>query len=104
MHSRLTGGSQWPPPNRLGQLQRSKREAVLAQPERTSISNPGPVLHWHTMGDRLEWLPDDGVVLTREDLERILRSLRARISLEPNRSHAVDVAITQALERESGGD
>jgi hypothetical protein len=62
------------------------------------------------MADGLDWLPDDGVVLTRDDLERIFRSLRARISgtdaLDANRSHAVDiaVAITQALERECGGN
>ena len=55
-------------------------------------------------------LPSDGVVLTRSDLERIVRSRRALIAgtdeLDPSRSHAVDiaVAITQALERDSGGE
>jgi hypothetical protein len=59
--------------------------------------------------DGLGWLPEDGVVLTRADLERIFVSLRALISgtdeVEPNRSHAVDIAeaITHALERETGG-
>lgn len=68
------------------------------------------VLQWHTMVDGLDWLPDDGVVLTRADLERILVALRALISgtaqLEPNRAHAVDIAvtITQALERNFGDD
>ena len=62
------------------------------------------------MAEGLAWLPDDGVVLTKGDLERIFRSLRALISgtdaLDPNRSHAVDIAValTQALERHSGGD
>ena len=67
------------------------------------------VLHCHTMAEGLEWLPEDGVVLTRADLERIFIDLRALISgtdqLDPNRSFAVDiaVAITHAIERESGG-
>lgn len=58
----------------------------------------------------LEWLPDDGVVLTRRDLERIFLDLRALIdgtgALDANRAHAVDIAvtITQALERDSGGE
>ena len=56
------------------------------------------------MADGLDWLPDEGVVLTKSDLERIFVALRALISgtaqLEPNRAHAVDIAvtITQALE------
>ena len=67
------------------------------------------VLHCHTMAEGLDWLPEDGVVLTRADLERIFIDLRALISgtdqLDPNRSFAVDiaVAITHAIERESGG-
>ncbi len=67
------------------------------------------VLHCHTMAEGLDWLPEDGVVLTRADLERIFIDLRALISgtdqLDPNRSFAVDiaVAITNAIERESGG-
>jgi hypothetical protein len=62
------------------------------------------------MADSLEWLPEDGVVLTRLDLERVFLDLRALIDgtgpLDPNRAHAVDIAITitQALERDSGGD
>lgn len=61
------------------------------------------------MSDGLDWLPDEGVVLTRSDLERILIDLRALIdgtdSLDPNRAHAVDIAvtITRALERGNGG-
>jgi hypothetical protein len=60
--------------------------------------------------DGLEWLPDEGVVLTKGDLERIFVALRALISgtaqLEPNRAHAVDIAvtITRALERNYGDD
>jgi len=63
------------------------------------------------VAEGLEWLPDEGVVLTRADLERIYSStFRALISgtaqLEPNRAHAVDIAvtITQALERNRGDD
>lgn len=50
------------------------------------------------------------VLLTRADLERIFVDLRALIrgtaSLEPNRAHAVDIAvtITHALERNRGDD
>lgn len=68
------------------------------------------MLRWHTMAEGLDWLPDEGVVLTRADLERIFGDLRALIrgtaQLEPNRAHAVDiaVAITQALERNRGDD
>jgi hypothetical protein len=67
------------------------------------------VLQCHTIADGLDWLPEDGVVLTRADLERIFIDLRALISgtdrLDPNRSFAVDIAIaiTHAIERESGG-
>ncbi|MGH9117011.1 MAG: hypothetical protein ACRD0A_03775 [Acidimicrobiales bacterium] len=62
------------------------------------------------MADELDWLPEDGVVLTRHDLERIFADLRALIDgtdrLDANRAHAVDIAvtITQALERDSGGE
>jgi hypothetical protein len=49
------------------------------------------------MAEGLDWLPDDGVVLTRADLERIFVSLRALIAgtgrVDPNRSFAVDIAI-----------
>ena len=78
--------------------------AVL-QPARLS----GVVLQCHTVADDLDWLPIDGVVLTRDDLERISIDLRALISgsdqFAPNRSFTVDiaVAITHAIERESGG-
>jgi hypothetical protein len=62
---------------------------------------------WQTA---LSGLPDDGVDLTKADLERIFVALRALISgtaqLEPNRAHAVDIAvtITRALERNYGDD
>ena len=62
------------------------------------------------MAEGLEWLPEDGVVLTRADLERIFFDLRALIdgtgSVDPNRAYAVDIAIaiTQALERDTGGE
>jgi len=68
------------------------------------------VLRWHTMADGLDWLPDDGVVLSSADLQRIFVDLRALIDgtgpLDANRAHAVDIAvtITQALERDSGGE
>jgi hypothetical protein len=68
------------------------------------------VLRWHTMVEGLEWLPEEGVVLTKADLNRIFVALRALISgtaqLEPNRAHAVDIAvtITRALERNYGDD
>lgn len=68
------------------------------------------MLRWHTVAEGLDWLPDDGVVLSRADLERIFVDLRALISgtgeLDPNRAHAVDIAvtITQALERDRGDE
>ena len=50
------------------------------------------------MADGLEWLPDEGVVLTKADLERVFVALRALVSgtgeLEPNRAHAVEIAVT----------
>lgn len=61
------------------------------------------------MTDGLDWLPADGVVLTRRDLVRIFVDLRALIDgtdeLDANRAHAVDIAVTvtQALERGSEG-
>ncbi len=68
------------------------------------------VLRWNTVADDLDWLPEDGVVLARADLERILIDLRALVhgtgELEPNRAHVVDIAITltRALERNRGDD
>ena len=62
------------------------------------------------MAEGLDWLPEDGVVLTRSDLERIFVNLRALVAgtdaVDPNRSFAVDIAIaiTHAIERESGGE
>ena len=62
------------------------------------------------MPAELEWLPEDGVVLTRRDLERIFLDLRALIAdtdrRYPNRAYAVDiaVAITQAIECDIGGE
>lgn len=62
------------------------------------------------MADGLDWLPDDGVVLTRSDLERIFLDLRALIGgtepVDPNRAFAVDIAIaiTHAIERDFPGD
>ena len=61
------------------------------------------------MAERLDWLPEDGVVLTRADLERVFIDLRALINgtdtVDPNRAFAVDiaVAITHAIERDHGG-
>ena len=68
------------------------------------------MLQCHTMAEGLDWLPEDGVVLTRADLERIFINLRALVAgtdlVDPNRSFAVDIAIaiTNAIERESGGE
>jgi hypothetical protein len=49
------------------------------------------------MAEGLDWLPEDGVVLTRVDPERIFMNLRALIAgtgqVDPNRSFAVDIAI-----------
>ena len=55
--------------------------------------------------DGLDWLPDDGVALSRVDLERIMRALRALIDvtdpLEVNRLHVVEIAVTiaEAMDR-----
>ena len=51
------------------------------------------------------WLPEDGVSLTRRELERIMIALRALVDgtepLEANRSHVVEIAfiITRAMDR-----
>jgi hypothetical protein len=66
------------------------------------------VLHWNTCPRYSIGCPDEGVVLTKRDLERIFSDLRALIDgtgpLEANRAHAVDIAITlaHALERDDG--
>jgi hypothetical protein len=56
----------------------------------------------------LDWLPEDGVVLTRVDLERIFAALRALVdgtdSVEANRSHVVDIAVTIGNALERGGN
>ena len=68
------------------------------------------VLRFGLMADGLEWLPEDGVVLTRDDLATTFEDLRSLIAgteeFEPNRAHAVDIAVTiaRALERDSGDD
>lgn len=68
------------------------------------------VLRFGLMADGLEWLPEDGVVLTRDDLATIFEDLRSLIAgteeFEPNRAYAVDIAVTiaRALERDSGDD
>jgi hypothetical protein len=57
-----------------------------------------------------DWLPEEGAVITRADLERIFINLRALIAgtdrLDPNRSFAVDVviAVTHAIERREEGE
>ena len=52
------------------------------------------VLQCHTMAEGLDWLPEDGVVLTCADLERIFVNLRALVAgtdeVDPNRSFAVE--------------
>jgi hypothetical protein len=58
--------------------------------------------------EEFEWLPADGVALSKEDLMRVFEALRALIDgtapLEANRSHAVEIAVvvTGALERGGG--
>jgi hypothetical protein len=60
------------------------------------------------VGEDLEWVPDEGVALTADEVRRVLRALRALIAgtdvLEPNRSHAVEIAIivAEAIERQEG--
>ncbi len=67
------------------------------------------MLQCHTIAEGLDWIPEDGVALTRTDVERIFINLRALIAgtgqVDPNRSFAVDIAvtITHAIERQSGG-
>jgi hypothetical protein len=62
------------------------------------------------MVEDFDWLPEEGAVLTRADLERIFINLRALIAgtdrLDPNRSFAVDIAIaaTHAIERREEGE
>ena len=62
------------------------------------------------MAEGLDGLPEDGVLPTRADLERIFMNPRALIAgtgqVNPNRSFAVDIAIaiTHAIERESGDE
>jgi hypothetical protein len=57
--------------------------------------------------DGLGWLPADGVALSRHDLERIMRALRALIDgtdpLEVNRLHVVEIAVTIAQAMDRGG-
>ena len=78
---------------------------MLVTTERLESSD---VLRWNTMVEGLEWLPEDGVVLTRADLERVFIDLRALVGgtdrLDPNRAYAVDLAvvISQAIERTVG--
>lgn len=63
----------------------------------------------HMAEDELDWLPEDGVALTRTELSRLFRTLRALIAgtdeLDANRAYAVDIAIvlTRAIERSEGG-
>jgi hypothetical protein len=62
------------------------------------------------VSDGLEWLPEEGVALSRTDLERIFQDLKALIggtdAMDANRAHAADiaVAITRAIERDAGGN
>jgi hypothetical protein len=62
------------------------------------------------MAEQFDWLPEDGVVLTKADLERVFMNVRALIAgtdqMDPNRSFAVDIAIaiTHVIERDSGGE
>jgi hypothetical protein len=57
--------------------------------------------------DGLGWLPDDGVALSRQDMVRIMRALRALIDgtdpLEVNRLHIVEIAVIIAQAMDRGG-
>ena len=59
-------------------------------------------------GDEFDWLPANGVALSKEDLMQIFKDLRSLIdgtaSFDANRSHSVDIAvvIARALESEEG--
>ena len=85
-------------------------------PAASRSGNTGRATWSRTAGPPLEhiagefgWLPEDGVALTRQDVERIFVDLRALISgsdeLEANRALAVDIPVTiaWALERDGGG-
>ena len=58
--------------------------------------------------DDLDWLPPDGVRLTRHDLESVLPALWSLFDgtdpKEPNRAHAMTIAVVlaRAIEREDG--
>ena len=58
--------------------------------------------------DDLDWLPPDGVRLTRHDLETVIRALRSLIDGtepdEPNRAHATTFALVlaEAIDRTEG--
>jgi hypothetical protein len=58
--------------------------------------------------DDLDWLPPDGVRLTRHDLESLLPSLWSLFdgtdADEPNRAHATTIAfvLADAINREDG--
>ena len=58
--------------------------------------------------EELDWLPSRGIRLTRDELAGVLRALRAIIAGtgedEPNRAHAVTIAMAlgAAFEREGG--
>jgi len=77
---------------------------------RALLGVPGCVTlcYAESMEDGLDWVPADGVALSPEEVRRILRALRALIAgtdlIEPNRSHAVEVAVilAEALERQEG--
>ena len=102
-------GTTGSPSSHASAVPRAKAARVATRVAR-SHTIPDGVLQCHTMAEGLDWLPEDGVVLTRDDLERIFMNLRALIAgtgkVDPNRSFAVDIAIaiTHAIERESGDE
>ena len=55
------------------------------------------VLRWNTMVDGLEWLPEDGVVLTRSDLERVFIDLRALVGVPTDSTRTVPTPSTLPL-------
>ncbi len=84
---------------------------VIGRPGPAPAAAPRPrrVTVEHMSEDELEWLPEEGVALTRAELSRLFRTLRALIAgtdeLDANRAYAVDIAVvlTRAIERSEGG-
>lgn len=59
-------------------------------------------------GEGFDWVPHDGVLLSREDVVRMFIDLRALVdgtdALEANRAYVVDIATVLARALEGGSD